>query len=122
MKAHSALLVLLWTSIFALSGCGSSTPRTLQSVSVMPSVADAQDFPNGQVQFVATGIFNKPPTRVTPFQVSAWMVNNPSTGSIATIDQTGLATCVPGQSGTVTISIALPGDGPLMKAATLTCP
>lgn len=119
---HLALEVLLFASVLATIGCGSSTPRKLLSVTVSPSAADAQNFPNGQVQFVATGMFNKPPTQVTPFQVNSWVIVNPPSSPIATIDQNGLAMCVPGQSGTVTVSIALPGDGPLMKAATLTCP
>src|SRR5216110_3342934 len=49
----------------------------------------AHDFYNRQVQFTATGIFNKPPTRVAPFPV-AW-VTFPNT--TATIDSNGLAQC-----------------------------
>lgn len=122
-QVRVALAILLSGCVFATISCGNSTPRTLQSVTVSPSAADAQNFPNGQVQFVATGIFNKPPTHVTPFnQISAWLVRNPPANTIATINQNGLAMCVPGAAGTVTISIAVQGNGPLMDVATLTCP
>ena len=99
-------------------GCGSGAPRSLQSVTASPSTADAKDFPNGQVQFTATGIFNRPPTRVTPYPV-AWLTSQPS---VATIDSNGLAQCVPGQTGTVTIEVGVAGDGPLIFVAQLTCP
>jgi hypothetical protein len=49
--------------LFAISGCSSS--RQLQSVSLTPASADAQNFPNGQVPFVANGTFNNPPSPVT---------------------------------------------------------
>ena len=115
---YSSTLALCFACLFLTIGCG-STPRTLQSVTVSPTLADAQDFPNGQVQFVATGHFNKAPTSVTPFQLSSWLV---SQAGIATIDQNGLASCIPGQSGIATIDIAQFGDGPLMSVAKLTCP
>jgi hypothetical protein len=112
----SILLLLLAVETAA---CGAGSPRTLQSVTVSPLTADAQNFPNGQVQFTATGVFNRAPMRVTPFPV-AWLTSSPS---IATIDSnSGLAQCVPGQSGTVTIEVGVAGDGPLIHVATLTCP
>jgi len=36
------------------SGCGNKSPRVLQSISVTPGNADAQSFPNGQVQFMSS--------------------------------------------------------------------
>jgi hypothetical protein len=118
MKRLGPSILLLLLAVEAV-GCGSGSPRMLQSVTASPMTADAQNFPNGQVQFTATGVFNRAPTRVTPFQV-AWLTSLPS---IAAIDSnTGLAQCVPGQSGTVTIDVGVPGDGPLMQVATLTCP
>jgi hypothetical protein len=112
------LLFAVLPFVFLSLNCGSSTPRTLQSVSAAPAVADAMNFPNGQVQFVATGTYNKPPLTVTPQPVTAWQVS----AAIATITQSGLATCVSGQSGTAKVQIAVAGDGPLMTVATLTCP
>jgi hypothetical protein len=51
--------------------------------------------------------------------ITAWST---SPNTIATIDQNGLAQCVPGQSGTATIQVAVSGDGPLIGVAKLTCP
>ncbi|HEY6369303.1 MAG TPA: hypothetical protein VIX37_01880 [Candidatus Sulfotelmatobacter sp.] len=45
------------------SGCGSG--RELQSVTLSPFTADAKNFPHGQIPFVATGTFSKPPSPVT---------------------------------------------------------
>ncbi len=114
----SGPLFLLLLLAFETVGCGSSTPRTLQSVTASPTTADAMNFPNGQVQFTATGNFNRSPMRVTPFPV-AWLTSQPS---IATIGGNGLAQCVPGQTGSVTIEVGVPGDGPLVQVATLACP
>jgi hypothetical protein len=116
-KPETAYFLLVGVILQTL-GCGMGTPRALQSVTVNPVMADAKDFPNEQVQFTATGVFNKAPVRVTPFPV-AWSVG---VSSIATIDQNGLAQCVPGKAGSVTIQIAAQGDGPLMNVSTLTCP
>lgn len=126
------LYVFLFGTLIQTVGCGMSmsTPRTLQSVTVNPATADAKDFPHEQVQFTPTGIFNKPPTRVTPLPmcsasdatgacITAWSVFPPT---IATIDQNGLAQCVSGESQTAKVEIALSGDGPLMTVASLTCP
>jgi hypothetical protein len=120
MNKSRAVLLFLWcVGLIGTIGCGSSVPRTLQSVTVSPATAEAQNFPNGEVRFVATAVFNKPPSPVTPYQVSSWLIT-PS--SLATIDQNGVAKCVAGQSGTATIQIAQFGDGGLMNAAKLTCP
>lgn len=112
------LLFLVLSLVSLTLGCGSGTSRTLQSVSATPAVADAMNFPNGQVQFVVTGTYNKPPLTVTPQPVTAWQVSS----AMATITQTGLATCVAGQVGTTSVQVAVAGDGPLMNVAKLTCP
>ncbi len=129
MKLRATTLAL---SVFVAStGCGSSSPRTLQSVLASPAIADAQNFSNGNVKFTPTGIFNKAPTHVTPLPqcsaiksadscITAWSTSPLDT--IATIDQTGVAHCLPGESGTVTIGVAVVGDGPVMSVAKLTCP
>jgi hypothetical protein len=99
------LFVLL---AFGILGCGSS--RQLQSVTLSPASADAHNFPNGQVLFTATGSFNKPPS---PVQLTSkdvnWCAGSGSgmcVGNInpgVTVDQNGLAQCVPGFTGTATI-------------------
>lgn len=61
----SAVLLL---SAGTLSGCGGGPRRQLQSITVSPQSAVAQ---NGQSpQFTATGQFNTAPTSVTPLAVS----------------------------------------------------
>ena len=128
MKLMVPILALLLAVV--ATGCGSSSPRTLQSVVASPASADAQTFPNAKVEFTPTGIFNKAPTRVTPLPacsapnsgatcITAWSTSD---ARIATIDQSGVASCLPGQSGAVTIKVAIVGDQPLMSVATLTCP
>ena len=104
---------------FWTSSCGTNVPRMLESVAASPSTADAKNFPNGRVHFIPTGIYNEPPTTVTPLPVTAWSTypNN-----IASIDQNGIATGLPGRVGIVKIEIAVAGDGPLMDVADLTCP
>jgi hypothetical protein len=110
---------LAFTLIILTLGCGNGTPRALQSVTANPASADAKNFPNGRVQFIPTGTFNKPPTTVTPLPVTAWLAQG---NTIATIDQNGTAECLPLQVGTVKIQVAVAGDGPLMDVAQLTCP
>jgi hypothetical protein len=51
--------------------CGSSSKPvnnsgSIQSVTVSPAIADVQDFPGDQVQFVATGYYKTPPSPITP--------------------------------------------------------
>ena len=91
MKLGISFLALLLIVLSA--GCGSA-PRTLQSVTASPASADAKDFPDGRVQFIPTGIYNKPPIMVTPQEVTAWAA---SENNIATVDQNGVAECVLGQ-------------------------
>jgi hypothetical protein len=90
------------------SGCGSMNSmsnRVLQSMVVSPATADAQNSPGGQVQFSAMGTFSKAPSPapvpfVAPYSGS-WATSDLN---VATIDQNGLAMCVGGASGTVTIT------------------
>jgi hypothetical protein len=134
----SCLLVLLLSLIaFGIVGCGSS--RKLQSVALTPASADAQNFPNGQVSFTATGTFSKPPS---PAQLSSkdvmWCAgssNGVCVGNAipgATVDQNGVAKCSPSFTGTATIlagtassSMANPDAGTQLKvfgSAQLMCP
>jgi hypothetical protein len=103
------LATLLLASIlvtFQTTGCGTSNPnRALQSISVAPATADAQSFPNGQVQFTATGTFSRPPSPapvpfVAPYSGS-WLTSDTT---VATISQSGVAQCRMGASGTVTVT------------------
>ncbi len=119
------------------SGCGSS--RHLQSVTLTPPTADAQNFANGQVPFAATGTFTKPPSPVNLTSKDVlWCVGSSDGGCVgnanpgATVDQTGVAHCNPGFTGTATVLAGTPSmvmvnpdSGPLLKvfgSAQLTCP
>src|SRR5215469_4503500 len=95
--------VLLVIELVA-GGCGSGSvpgrsPRLLQSISVTPASADAQGFPNGQVQFTAVGTYSQPPSP-SPITQAGWSLSDPN---IAVISQSGLAQCNPGVLGVVTI-------------------
>lgn len=119
--------------LLALVACGgmNSSNRALMSMTLAPASADAQNFANGQVQFTATGVFSEPPSPATvtfmePFSGS-WMISN---SNIATIDQNGMAKCVSGASGVVTVSAIASSNSaqaPAMStavsaSAVLTCP
>lgn len=81
------------------TGCGGGTadPRKhLVAITVTPASADAQTFPNGQVQFTAVGTFSdgsKAPI------LALWTLNGPFTETpVANIslNSSGLARCVAG--------------------------
>jgi hypothetical protein len=86
------------------SNCGTTATNngTLQSVTVCPASADAQNYPGGLVQFVAIGEYTTPPSPAVPKPVQ-WGAcqNNQSTNGV-TVSNTGLAQCS-GASGTYTV-------------------
>jgi len=116
--------------------CSSSATATNatgfpQSVGVCPTTADAKDFPDGQVQFIATAYYtNQPP--VTPLSAfwGACYENAPTTD--VTLTNKGLAQCVSGASGTYTVFASVPTTCNVITAcgggcqvsgyAKLTCP
>jgi hypothetical protein len=120
-----ATVLLTGMSLLA-SGCGNGSPRLLQSISVSPASADAQSFPDGQVQFTVVGTYSQPPSP-SPTTASAWLLLEPN---IATISQSGVAQCTPGASGVVTVKAITPapcsGTGCtsalLSGTAQLSCP
>jgi hypothetical protein len=131
------LFLLLALTTLGVVGCGSS--RQLQSVTISPASADAQNFSAGQVSFTATGTFSKNPSpqKLTSKDVT-WCAES-STGMCVgninpgiTVDPNGLAQCLPGFTGTVTIlagaessSMMNPDGGSQLKifgGADLTCP
>lgn len=130
----SAWLVV---SFMSMVGCGAhmqsmNSNRVLLSMSVSPASADAQNFSNGQVMFTATGAFSQPPspapvTLMAPYSGS-WEVSN---NNMAMINQNGMAQCLPGASGPVTVFVqastnAATGTGAtstsVSASATLICP
>jgi hypothetical protein len=139
MTRFGSCLLFVVLPLIALGIVGCANSRQLQSVTLSPASADAQNFPNGQVSFTATGAFSKAPS---PVQLTSkdvmWCAGSSGgmcVGNInpgVTVDQNGLAQCLPGFTGTVTIlagtgssSMMNPDGGSQLKtfgAAQLTCP
>jgi hypothetical protein len=94
-------LALVGAAGLALA-CGSSSEHVLQSVTLSPTTADAQDYPGGQVQFTATGFYNTDPKMVTPLS-AGWgsCYNNGPTNAISVSN--GVAQCASGAVGTFTV-------------------
>ena len=97
-------LALVLAASFALScGASSQSHDPLQSITLSPATADARDYPNGQVQFVATGNYIDPSHTVTPLSAT-WgtCYQNASTSEVS-VTAGGMAQCAPGAVGTYTI-------------------
>ena len=106
---------------FSLVACGSDTtfagavmPRQLQSITVTPQNAMAQNFSNKQVQFTAMGTFNFPPTAAS--MPVLWSIGNPfssdptqPTPAGVSVNANGLAMCTT-FTGTVMIEATAPQD------------
>ena len=111
-------IVFLGLAACITVACG-STPRQIQSVTVSPASADAQNYPDGKVQFVATGQYNTAPMTVTPVQ-AYW---GPSSGlnRAVSIDENGVAQCAAGASGTYSVGawVDLPVTVPIPCAVGL---
>jgi hypothetical protein len=138
---RSALFVALVVVAAIALGCGSpsnsnnsqSNPGLPQAITLSPAVADAKYYPNGEVQFVATGYYSTPPSPVTPLAVQLWGVcqNNAPTSKVE-ISKNGLAQCAEGANGTYSVfasdstmclAITACGGGCLVTGtAQLTCP
>jgi len=128
-KPQPALpLLVLFAMAVILLACGNS--RKLQSVSVSPAAAASQ------AQFTATGVYNQMPTSVDITGTTTWCIGSPSgicAGNIA-IEATvvnGLAQCLSGFTGTLTVLAGQPGPPPgpdvgfqlkPFGTAQLTCP
>src|ERR1700734_721757 len=94
------VLALIFLVLF-VQACANPAPvRQLLSVTITPTAGAAQGSPS-QIQFVATGTYNTAPYTVTPLEANWGVSSYPQ--AIATTDQTGLATCKSGSSGTTTI-------------------
>jgi len=103
-------LVLAAAASFALS-CGlSSVPSSfrsskgqLLSITLTPVTADAQDYPNGQVQFIATGHYKTAPHTVSPLSAGWGTCYQDAPTTEVSVTPTGLAECESGAVGTYTI-------------------
>jgi hypothetical protein len=133
---HRALTVIVTSLLLiALVACGGAVAnlRVLQAITVTPAKADAPS--SEKVQFRAKGTYNLAPMTVDPLPAVVWTVGRSDFSeapvpAIATVDQNGLAKCLPGASGTIQIfaNAAKEPDQPYQihnftsGAAELTCP
>jgi hypothetical protein len=130
----------LAVAAFLASSCGSSNamnqgpiaPPGLQSITLNPAIADAQDYPGGQVPFTATGHYINPNHMVTP-QPALWGACQQSTPtSDVSVTSKGLAQCASGATGTYAVFAfvetncnvisACGGGCTIVGTAQLTCP
>jgi len=130
---RTALWFLVGLFVLGMLGCGNSR---LTSVNLTPAAADAQNFPNGQVQFSATGTYGSSSKKV-PLNNITWCagtstgVCNGNIASPISVSSSGLAQCNGNANGTFTV---LAGTGPqpqvpdagqqltVYGTAQLTCP
>jgi hypothetical protein len=131
------LLILAATITLA---CGSKEPHIPQSVSVSPATANAQDFPNGQVQFKATAYYNTKPSPVNGV-AATWSACSTQdvSADLISLSDSGVAQCLSGATRNYTVyafvpdptfhgacgSVSLPCGGScggVVGSAQLTCP
>ena len=132
-----ALLVSAALSLY----CNSIPAHQLQSITLTPASADASSYPNGEVQFVASGHYNIAPLTVTPLPAT-WgtCTQQFATTTAVSVTQNGLARCTSDAVGTYTVWVNDPiselpgqvyncpaqgacGGGCVIQAnAQLTCP
>lgn len=77
--------------------CGSSGPRTLQTISITPATGE------GEAQFAAIGYYNHQPSPVSPITATWGACAQGEPTSSVSISGNGLAQCSSGASGTFTI-------------------
>jgi len=91
------LVVVLFAALATSCGGGvADPPRQLVSITVTPATADAQIFPNGQVQFTAKGTFSDgSKSQITVL----WTLNGPFTQTPIPnikLNSLGMAQCIAG--------------------------
>lgn len=113
-----SLLALALVAPFTLS-CGASQGQgELQSLTLSPATADAQAYPDGQVQFTATGYYVNPSHTVTP-SPATWGVcqqNVPTTA--VSVTKGGMAQCSSGAAGTYSVF----ATDPVSSVGVYSCP
>jgi hypothetical protein len=135
-----SLIALSVAASLTLScGARSQGQDPLQSITLSPAAADAQDYPNGQVQFIATGYYINPSRTVTPLSAAWGTCYQFAPTSAITVTSTGLAQCASGAVGTYSVwandpmplapgvyscpaSTACGGGCTIQATAQLTCP
>jgi uncharacterized protein YjdB len=95
--------LLLISALFIACGAGHAR---LSSIAVSPSSATASSSPQGEVGFTATGTFTDHTSR--ELHLADGLEWKSSNQVVATIDNTGEATCL--ASGSATITATAPAD------------
>jgi hypothetical protein len=105
MKLRSLHVIVLSALTVAMIACGAGHP-TISSIVVTPSTATSPVDPHTDVQYTATATFSNSSSReLTVADGLTWASSNTS---IATISDSGSATCV--AIGQVTITATAPSD------------
>jgi hypothetical protein len=136
--APQFLLLLLVLAAAMTLACASSASHTLQSVTISPASADAQNYAGGLVQFTATGTYTAPPSPVTPLAATWGVCDQSGNGtSEISVSASGVAQCASGAAGTYkvwafdlntkgatcdVVTACGGGCGRVTGAAQLTCP
>lgn len=104
----------------AILSCGSSSSsqHQLQSITLSPASADAQRYPDGQVQFAVTGYYNIALLTVAPLPAKWGACFQSSPTTEISINSTGGAQCGVGAAGTHVIW----ANDPLPDTGTYSCP
>jgi hypothetical protein len=104
-----SLMVALAIAASVAMSCGNAADPShpgdpLESITVSPAVADAKDYPDGQVQFTAAGYYSTNPNQAVPLSKPGWgsCYENNSTSEV-TVSSTGVAQCASGAVGTYTV-------------------
>jgi hypothetical protein len=143
-SGHFLSIIALSLAACVSLACGNSQHQ-IQSLTLSPSSADAQNYPNGQVPFIATGTYNTPPLTVAPLQAN-WGAETEQNGfftgstTAVSVNSSGLAQCTVGASGTYAIgawvlidpharyscasmgAFGQPGCNSVLGTAQITCP
>jgi hypothetical protein len=141
------LIVAAWHALAC--GAGPKGPHIIQSLTLSPASADAQNYPAGKVAFLATGHYDTAPMTVTPMQANwgaesefVWngSLTYGSANGAVSVDTNGVAQCASSASGTYAVvawviqdptlhgtcgsgnSIGEPGCNVVQGMAQLTCP
>ncbi len=113
----AALVLALAASLTLACGIRSPFSHQLTSITLNPATADAQNYPQGEVQFTATGYYMNPTSVVTPLSATWGACYQTAATTAVSVSSTGLARCASGASGTFFIWASDPiGDG------TFNCP
>jgi len=103
-RAGSCSSLLLLAAALLTQACGTpSTTRVVQTITISPSQADAQNYPGGKVPFTATGYYNTMPSPITPQQATWGACFQGGITASVTVTASGVAQCAAGAAGTFTV-------------------